>query len=135
MKRRNAVSNLIRSVGNAWTAWRERLAAIAEISACDPAEVDRIASDLRLTPAELRTLATRGPDAAALLYRRLATIGMAPESIDRNVMRDMQRCCSRCGSKSQCASELEQAPIPSHWPSYCPNAEAIEALTTPRCCH
>ena len=135
MERHRTVSSLIRSVGTAWAAWRERRASMAEIAACDLAEIDRIAADLRMTPAELRTLASRSPDAAALLYRRLAATGIAPDLIDRDVIRDMQRCCSGCDSKKACESDLDQAVVPSRWPSYCPNAATVEALTAARCCH
>lgn len=132
MERPGTVSNLIQSIGSAWTAWRERRASIAEIAACDPAEIDRIASDLRLTPAELRSLASRNTDAADPLYRRLAANGLAAEAIDPEVLRDMQRCCSECDSKRECVDELEQTVIPSQWPSYCPNAATLEALTMSR---
>jgi hypothetical protein len=133
MPRYRTVSKLIKSVGNAWAAWRDRQASLTEMAACGPAEIGRIAADLRLTDAELRQLANRGPDSAKLLDQRLAADGIAPDSIEPAVMRDLQRCCSNCDSKSECAHDLKQTTQPAKWPSYCPNAETIEALSAARC--
>jgi hypothetical protein len=134
MERPSAISHLIQSISDKWTSWRERQRLAAEIAGCDSTEIERIATDLRLTPEELRTLATRDPNSADLLHRRLAAAGVSPKSIDGAIMRDLQRGCSGCDSKTECEKDLASGPVPSKWPSYCPNVQTIEAVLPSRCC-
>jgi hypothetical protein len=93
-------------------------------------EVARIAQDLGISAADLCVLASRDQRAADLLYRRLETLRLDPTSVDPAVMRDLQRCCSNCGSKLLCAHELEDKPKDASWPKYCPNKHTIAALGT-----
>ena len=97
---------------------------------CDASEVRRVAQELGISVAELRSLASRDKTAANLLYRRLETLRLDPASIDLAVMRDLQRCCSNCNSKQLCVHELEDKPKTASWPKYCPNEDTIAALTT-----
>ena len=109
--------------------WRKR-AAFNELASCDALEVARVAQDLGISPADLRVLASRDKTAANLLDRRLEALRLDPTSIDPALMRDLQRCCSSCGSKQLCAHELEDQPRAASWPKYCPNEETIASLTT-----
>jgi hypothetical protein len=45
------------------------------------------------------------------------------------VMRDLQRCCSKCKDKGRCVHELEDHPREPLWPKYCPNEQTLAALT------
>jgi len=109
--------------------WRKR-AAFNELASCDALEVARVAQDLGISAADLRILASRDKTAADLLDRRLEALRLDPTSIDPALMRDLQRCCSSCGSKQLCAHELEDQPKAASWPKYCPNEETIASLTT-----
>ena len=109
--------------------WRKR-AAVNELASCDALEVARVAQDLGISAADLRILASRDKTAADLLDRRLEALRLDPTSIDPALMRDLQRCCSSCGSKQLCAHELEDQPRAASWPKYCPNEETIASLTT-----
>ena len=109
--------------------WTKR-AAINELAGCDALEVAHIAQDLGISAADLRVLASRDRTAADLLKRRLETLRLDPTSVDPEVMRDLQRCCSNCDSKQLCAHELEDKPKGASWPKYCPNEQTIAALTT-----
>ena len=109
--------------------WRKR-AAVNELADCDAREVARVAQDLGISAADLRVLASRDKTAADLLNRRLETLRLDPTSVDPALMRDLQRCCSNCDTKQLCAHELEDKPKGASWPKYCPNEEAIAALTT-----
>jgi hypothetical protein len=109
------------------TFWKKRTA-INELAECDALDLARIAQDLGVSAADLRVLATRDKRAADLLYRRLESIRLDPTSVDRVVMRDLQRCCSNCDSKPLCAHELEDKPLTASWPKYCPNQETLDAL-------
>ena len=73
-------------------------------------DVARVAQDLEISAADLRTLASRDKMTADLLTRRLETLRLDPTSVDPALMRDLQRCCSNCNSKQLCAHELEDKP-------------------------
>src|SRR6516165_2797871 len=47
---------------------------------------------------------------------------------DPQVMRDLQRVCTVCGSKRRCAHELAKNPSDPAWQKYCPNATTLWAL-------
>jgi len=49
--------------------------------------------------------------------------------VDIAVLRDLQRCCSKCDLKQLCAHELEDKPKGAVWPKYCPNEQTLVALT------
>ena len=112
-------------VGKAFWARRE---AANKLAAYDPLEVARIAQDLRISVADLHMLVRQDKTAADLLYRRLETLRLDPTSVDPVLMRDLQRCCSKCNSKRLCAHELEDKPKDASWPAYCPNEDTIAAL-------
>ena len=126
----NLFLELMRLFDEAWKRFRTRRAALNELSHCDASELTRVAHDLGVSTEDLRVLATRDKTAADLLYRRLESLRLDPASVDPAVMRDLQRCCSTCDSKQLCAHELEDKPKGASWPKYCPNEEAIAALTT-----
>lgn len=113
-----------------WTNWRLQREQRAELASCDSGEIDRMARELGFTSDELKLLASRGPEAADLLYRRLAELGMDAKQIDATVpevMRDMQRCCTECDARRRCASDLAHN-VSARWPEYCPNVETIALL-------
>ncbi|HWV51056.1 DUF6455 family protein [Pseudorhodoplanes sp.] len=122
-----------RSIGDAWSRYRRRRAAVAELQAIGNAELERIVQDAGLTFGDVLELAKTSGESAALLYRRLEQAGIEPRSLDSAILRDMQRCCSFCTSKSQCAHELEDTPKAASWPDYCPNQFTIEALGAAKC--
>ena len=126
-------AGILSSLSQAWTRYRKRRAAMAELQALDNAELERIVRDAGLTFSDLVGLAKQSGDAAALLYRRLEEAGIDFKSIDPDVLRDMQRCCSICDSKAQCAHELEDKPKVAGWPEYCPNRQTIDALGLMKC--
>ena len=126
-------SGLFHSIGEAWTRYRRRRAAVAELQALGTNELERMVQDAGLTFADVLELARQSSDSAALLYRRLERAGIDFRTIDSAVMRDMQRCCSFCESKAQCTHELEDKPKAANWPDYCPNRLTIEALGSAKC--
>ena len=125
----NPFLELMRLFDEAWKRFRTRRAALNELSCCDASELARVAQDLGIAADDLRVLARRDKRAADLLRRRLETLRVDPTSIDPALTRDLQRCCSNCGSKPLCAHELEDKPIGATWPQYCPNEETIAVLT------
>ncbi len=114
-----------------WQAWAERRDSLAGLETCGRGEVARVAHDLSLTPNELRALARKGPDAASLLYRRMADLGLDRDALARaepRMLRDMQKECSLCGSKGRCRHDRARGADPSAWHDYCPNDDALGAL-------
>jgi len=124
----NPLVEVLHFFADAAKAFWQRTAAVNELTTCDAAELTRVAQDLGISAADLRSLASRDKTAADLLKRRLETLRLDPTSIDLALMRDLQRCCSNCDSKQLCAHELEDKPTGASWPKYCPNEETIAAI-------
>ena len=108
---------------------RQRSASIHEIEHLDPQETRCLVQDLGIPAGELRILAAKDKNAADLLARRMETLGLDPTRVDFAVMRDLQRCCSKCKDKGRCVHELEDHPREPLWPKYCPNEQTLAALT------
>ena len=111
--------------------WQRRVS-INEVEHLDPQEVKCLAQDLGIPASELRILAAKDKDAADLLARRMETLGLDPARVDPAVMRDLQRCCSKCKDKGRCVHELEDHPRDPLWPKYCPNEQTLAALAEDR---
>jgi uncharacterized protein YjiS (DUF1127 family) len=126
-------SGLLHSIAKAWNRYRRRRAAVAELQALGQTELERMVQDAGLTFGDVLELAKQSGDSAELLHRRLESAGIDFRKLDSAVLRDMQRCCSMCDSKVQCAHELEDKPKAASWPDYCPNQVTIEALSAAKC--
>lgn len=109
--------------------WRSNRARV-ELDDLQEGDLTRIASDIGVSPTELRTLAAMGTDSADLLPRRLASLGLGQAEASPGVLRDMERVCTFCGSKRRCAHDLDLTSPP--WPAYCPNAETLGELVAGR---
>jgi hypothetical protein len=108
---------------------------MADFVSCGAAEVERIARDVGVSGADLSILAGKWPDAAHLLYWRMNEIKLDRTEItqaDPQVMRDLQRVCTVCGSKRRCEHELAKNPSDPAWQKYCPNATTLSALAAAR---
>jgi hypothetical protein len=118
------------------SVWQRCRDLIGQHSRLDPTycpndEIERMASDLRMPATELLSASRRGPNSAELLRRRLATLDLDPGEIGRiepGAMRDLQRCCTLCGSRGRCARDLARNASSPAWKSYCPNAGTLAAL-------
>jgi hypothetical protein len=119
-----AVEDFVARV-RAW--WRQA----SELRSLDGHEVERIAADLGMTARDLEDLTARGPNAAALLHRRLTALGLARADVERTalgLMRDLERTCSCCDQKGVCEHDLAKRPDDPAWKAYCPNAVSIESV-------
>lgn len=106
-----------------WRNWKRARRNIAELDW-------HIARDLAVSPAELRVLAGKWPD--DLLCRRLEQLDLDAPQVESQVMRDLERVCTLCGSKRRCAHDLAGDPSDSRWIEYCPNATTLSALVAER---
>jgi len=123
--------SLISLLAQRWRAWKDSRDGLAGLDACGSAEVARIAHDLSLTTRELRALSRKGPDAATLLYDRMADLGLDPDTLasrEPMTLRELQKDCALCGSKRRCQHDLARGAEPSAWRDYCPNDEILTAL-------
>ena len=100
---------------------------MAPLDVAEPADVLGYARDLRR---ELSVLAGKWPDSADLLSRRLEQVNLA--GVESQVLRDLERVCTLCGSKRKCEYGLTIHPSGDAWTEYCPNAPTISALMAER---
>ena len=118
-----------------WRSWSGSRRTMADLDGCGPAEMERIARDVGVSGADLSILAGKWPDAADLLYWRMNGIKLDRREItqaDPQVMRDLQRVCTVCGSKRRCKHELANNPSDPAWQKYCSNATTLSALVAER---
>jgi uncharacterized protein YjiS (DUF1127 family) len=109
-----------------WRNWKRRRRTMAELDW-------RIAHDLGIGRADLRVLAGKWPD--DLLSRRLEQVDLDAAELARRepqVLRDLERVCTLCGSKRRCGRDLAGDPSDSRWLEYCPNVTTLNALVAER---
>jgi hypothetical protein len=127
--------SLVRRLGHWWRSWNGRRKAMADLDSCGSTEMERIARDVGVSGADLSILAGKWPDAADLLYWRMNEIKLDRTEVthaDAQVMRDLQRVCTVCGSKWRCEHQLANNPSDPAWQKYCPNATTLLALGAER---
>jgi hypothetical protein len=103
----------------------------SDLPCCGEAEIERIAHDIQMSPAELHALIRGGPGAADLLLERMAALDLDPKEVSQvepQTFRDLQRSCALCESKRQCDRDLTGKAASPEWKDYCPNAAALLAL-------
>jgi uncharacterized protein YjiS (DUF1127 family) len=128
-------SGFVRRFARWWRNWKGRRRAMAELDCCGSAEMERIARDVGVSGTDLSVLAGKWPDAADLLYWRMNETNLHRTEITQaepEVMRDLQRVCTVCGSKRRCEHELAKNPSDPAWQKYCPNATTLSALAAER---
>lgn len=126
-----SVDFILGAIANWINKYRNLAALHDEFQRCSPDEVRQIAKDLSVPLDELRSLASKGPDSAALLEKLLLALRVDPEVLmkaDPATMRDMQRLCVNCQQKRRCRHELAAGTAAEHYRSYCPNAFTLAAV-------
>ena len=91
----------------------------------------RILQELRLNGGDLHRLMTASADDALLLGRMMQALGLEAEAVARElpaIMRDLERACAACDSKSRCHHDLDSGEAPAGWADYCPNKATLSAL-------
>ena len=125
--------NFVRRFTQWWRNWKRTRTTMLDLDRCGPAEAARIAHDLNVSRGELRVLASKWPD--DLLSQRLGQLNLDAAEIvhtEPEVLRDLQRVCTLCGSKQKCDHDLIDRPSDSGWAEYCPNATTLGALVAER---
>lgn len=91
-------------------------------------DIRRIAADSGLSVADLRRLVPLGSSAAALLPHMMEALYLDRAATPLEVLRDLQRVCSLCRNKAECACELARGSADTTYVDYCPNADTLRAL-------
>jgi transcriptional regulator with XRE-family HTH domain len=116
---------------NVFGDWLKHRRELKEMREMDAANFGHIASELRMSPAELQALVHRGSHAADELPKMLKALGIDQEALLRTeplVLRDMERVCALCNHKHQCDRELAAGTAPAHYEEFCNNASTIDGL-------
>lgn len=111
-----------------WIKHRQELNEMRQLNA---SEFERIASDLRVSPADLNELVRHGPHAADELPKLLKALGIDEADLVRVeplVLHDMERVCALCQHKRECDHDLAAGTSAEHYKEYCLNAPTIEQL-------
>jgi transcriptional regulator with XRE-family HTH domain len=97
--------------------WLKHRRELREMREMDAANFGRIASELRMSSADLEALVRQGPHAADELPKMLQALGVDQDDLARTeplVLRDMERVCSLCNHKRQCDRDLAAGTAAAH---------------------
>lgn len=122
---------VVEAIIDRFARWLKHRREIAGSCNCNSEEYARIAHDLNLSTAELNTLVRRGAHASDKLARMMHALHIDPEAIRRlepMVMRDLERVCTLCAHKRECAHELDAGKAAEDYAEFCPNADTLGAL-------
>jgi len=103
-----------------WRSWRKMRKGLAELHQLRTG-LELLARDVNLSPWDLRAVAAKWPDDGDLLRRRLTTLQLDPEqfsSVQLGALRDLQRVCTLCDSKSPCEHDLARDASSADWRGY-----------------
>jgi transcriptional regulator with XRE-family HTH domain len=117
-----------------FSEWLKHRRELREMRQMDAANFGRIASELRMTSAQLEALVRRGPHAADELPKMLTALGIDLADLARTeplVLRDMERVCAMCNHKRECDHDLAAGTAAAHYEEYCANAPTIDSLGQP----
>jgi hypothetical protein len=129
------MQNPLAPVARWWRNWAATRASLESLRRCGPEEAERLARDLGISTPELRVLASKWPDAADLLNRRLAALMIDAAEIRRiepQVLTDLQRVCTMCVNGRECRHDLDRNPSDPAWRQYCPNVATLDAVVAER---
>jgi hypothetical protein len=115
---------------NWWRSWGRTRNGLAELHRFRTG-LELLARDMNLLPWDLRAVAAKWPDGSDLLRHRLTTLQLDPEqfsSTQLGALRDLERVCTLCGSKSRCEHDLARNATTADWRGYCLNVATPDAL-------
>jgi hypothetical protein len=122
---------VVQDLIDSFAAWLKHRRELSEMRALGRANLDRIASDLRISPDDLEELVRHGDHSADELPKMLAQLGIDELRLAKVypvLLRDMERVCGLCRDKAHCHAELADGTAADSYHDYCPNASTLEAL-------
>jgi uncharacterized protein YjiS (DUF1127 family) len=114
--------------------WLNQRRELNELGRLSQAELNRVAGDLQISPANLTELVNHGPHAADELPELLNALGIDLAHLARAepmALQDMERVCALCGHKRECDHDLAAGASADRYQRYCPNAPTIAGLGKP----
>jgi hypothetical protein len=130
-KLRDKPHSIVEQLTQTFSDWLKHRQELNEMRQLNTSEFDRIASDLRVSPADLNELVRNGPHAADELPKLLKALGIDGKSLARIeplVLHDMERVCALCHNKRECDRDLAAGTSAERYQGYCLNAPTIEQL-------
>jgi len=128
---RDKSHSVVERLTHTFSDWLKHRRELNEMRQLNTSELDRIAGDLRVSPADLNELVRLGPHAADELPKLLNALGIDGNDLARVeplVLHDMERVCALCGHKRECDRNLAAGTTAEHYQGYCLNAPTIEQL-------
>ena len=111
-----------------WLKQRRELNELMEFAA-DPGELERVARELNVTPADLERLVRQSlHDELPYTLTALGIDEAALRRAEPAILRDMERVCSFCRHKRRCHQELAAGTTATNYVEYCDNADTIDML-------
>jgi hypothetical protein len=113
-----------------WLKQRRALNELTEYAA-DPGELERVARDLNVAPADLEMLVRQRSQGVHELPEMLKALDIDEAALWRAepaLLRDMERVCAFCTHKRQCHQELAAGTAATNYVEYCSNADTIDTL-------
>lgn len=99
-----------------------------DFAALTSSDIELLARDVGVTPAQFRDIVRRGPDAAAELSKLLDALGIDETTLrDKSqvLLNDMRRVCAECNRKAACRKSIRRGTIAQEHVDFCNNAEMI----------
>jgi len=130
-KLRDKPHSIVEQLTQTFSDWLKHRQELNEMRQLNTSEFDRIASDLRVSHADLNELVRNGPHAADELPKLLKALGIDEKSLARIeplVLHDMERVCALCHNKRECDRDLAAGTSAERYQGYCLNAPTIEQL-------
>ena len=123
----------VTKVINLFSDWLKQRRELNELMgpAADPGELERVARELNVTPADLDMLVRQGSQGGNELPYTLTALGIDETALWRAepaLLRDMERVCSFCTHKRRCHQELAAGTAATNYVEYCKNADTIDML-------
>ncbi|MCD0419118.1 hypothetical protein LOC51_18055 [Rubrivivax sp. JA1024] len=109
--------------------WEEIAGSPSELEAFGRAMANMV-KDLGLSPAEVRSLATKGSSAKELpcLLEALRISIRALAEKEPMLLNDLRRTCAVCEHKQECDADIAAGTLVPAYQSYCLNVDALDAL-------
>jgi hypothetical protein len=128
-------ADAIAQLRSRWARARSTHWALAELAACPPQELNRIAADIGLSPGELRRSTSCHPGPSELMPQRLRALGLDSEFVrhaEPELFRDLGRLCANCTAWRRCKRDLARGDVQAGMGAYCLNSATIDLLTVGR---
>ena len=113
-----------------WLKQRRELNELMQYEA-EFGELERVARDLNVTPADLERLVRQGSQSESELAYMITALGIDEAALRRAepaLLRDMERVCSFCTHKRRCHEELAAGTAATNYVEYCENSDTIDVL-------